>query len=167
MWIRLSDSSRTLFRTLGGASLFLTVPITVAVLALAIPAVAGPAVRFPFFEQAGCGPNNVEGWEFQTTAAVTVSALGVYDHHADGLDFAIPVGLYDSGCALVASVTVPEGTSAPLRDGYRYVGISPVVLGSGQTFRVAAVMHCDDDTPGFNSLTNVSLDPSLTAVLTR
>ncbi|MGD9765170.1 MAG: hypothetical protein AB7V27_15815 [Candidatus Binatia bacterium] len=141
---------------------------TIALLvALTMPAAAGPAVSFGFAGQAGCGPNNVEGWEFQTTAAVTVSALGVYDHQRDGLDFAIPVGLYDSSCALLASAMIPAGTGAVLRNGYRYLGISPLVLASGQIFRIAAVMHCDDYTPGFNSLTNVSIDPSLTAVMTR
>ena len=85
----LSDSTRTL-RALGELSLFLTVPITVAVLAPRFPP-CGPAVSFPFSNKPGVA-RATEGWEFQTTAAVTVSALGVYDHHADGLDFAIPVG---------------------------------------------------------------------------
>ena len=135
--------------------------------ALATPALAGPAVSFPFFQQSGCGPNNVEGWEFHTTASVTVSALGVYDSSADGTNFEIPVGLYDSGCKLLASAAIPAGTVAPLLGNYRYVGITPVVLPSDQTFRIAAVMHCNDFSPQFNTLTNVAIDPSLTAVQTR
>jgi cysteine-rich repeat protein len=131
------------------------------------PASAGPAVSFSFPEQSGCGPNNVEGWEFQTTTSVTLSALGVYDSQGNGTNHSMPVGVYDAGCTLLASVAIPAGTSAALRNGYRYVGITPVVLAAGQTFRVAAVMHCDDFTPEFNSLANVSLDPSLTGVQTR
>ena len=141
--------------------------VAFAVLALAVPAVAGPAVSFHFPPGSGCGPSNVEGWEFQTTAAVTVAALGVYDYQGDGMDFATPVGLYDSSCTLLASAMIPAGTGAVLRDGYRYVGITPLLLSSGQTFRVAAVMHCNDYTPDVSSLTDVSIDPSLTAVLSR
>jgi len=133
----------------------------------AAPAWAGPAVSFAFFEQSGCGPNNVEGWEFHTTAAITVSALGVYDSSRNGLDFDIPVGLYDADCKLLTSVTIPAGTGAVLLNGYRYLGIDPVMLPADQTFRIGAVMHCMDFTPEFNTLTNVSLDASLTAVQTR
>lgn len=143
------------------------VSVVVTVLALAAPAVAGPAMSFKVSPSAGCGPSNVEGWEFQTTAAVTVAALGVWDYQDDGMDFATPVGLYDSSCTLLASATIPAGTAAVLRNGYRYVGITPLLLSSGQTFRVAAVMRCDDYTPDVISLTDVSIDPSLTAVLSR
>jgi cysteine-rich repeat protein len=138
-----------------------------AVLAPATPALAGPAVTFLVLPQSGCGPNNVEGWEFHTSAGVTVSALGVYDHQRDGLEFSIPVGLYDASCELLGSVAIPAGTSAALLNGYRYVGIPPLALSSGQTFRVAAVMRCDDFTPDVNSLKMVSLDPALTGGQTR
>jgi cysteine-rich repeat protein len=136
---------------------------------------AQPAVTFEFPHTSGCGPNNVEGWQFQTTTSVTVSALGVYDSSngpgpvttGDGLNFAIPVGLYDSACAQLASVTVPAGTTATLIADYRYVGITPLVLSAGQTYRVAAVMHCNDFTPQFQTPTGFFIDPSLTAVETR
>ena len=118
------------------------------VLFLAAPAGARPAVTFIEDPGTGCGPNNVEGWEFQTTTAITVSALGAYDSELDGMQFPTPVGLFDSSCQLVASATVPAGTSAALIDGFRYVGIAPVTLTAGATYRIAAVMHCDDDTPG-------------------
>lgn len=115
----------------------------------------------------GCGPNNVEGWEFQTTTAITVSALGAYDEELDGMQFPTPVGLFDSACQLVASATVPAGTSAALIDGFRYVGIAPVTLTAGATYRIAAVMHCDDDTPGYVGTEGFSIDSALTAVQTR
>jgi cysteine-rich repeat protein len=68
---------------------------------------------------------------------------------------------------LLASVVIPAGTSAPLRNRYRYVGIPPLMLSAGQTYRIGAVMHCDDFTPEFNSLASVSIDPGLTAIQTR
>src|SRR5215831_16763268 len=101
-------------RTSGPLSPSMVAAIALLVLTRAVPALAGPAVSFPFFEQSGCGPHNVEGWEFQTTSAITVSALGVYDSQSNGLDFAIPVGLYDSSCTLLASATIPAGTDAVL-----------------------------------------------------
>lgn len=136
---------------------------------------AQPAVTFDLPPTSGCGPNNVEGWQFQTTASVTVSALGVYDSSTgdgpvipgDGLNFAIPVGLYDSECKELASLTIPAGTVATLIADYRYVGIAPLVLSAGQTYRVGAVMRCDDFTPQFQNPTGFSIDPSLTAVETR
>ncbi len=153
----------------------LVVAIMLAVSAPNAAALAAPAVSFSLPPTAGCGPNNVEGWEFQTTASITVSALGVYDSGegngdptpGNGLNFSIPVGLYDSSCAQLASVTIPAGTAAALINGYRYVGIAPLVLSADQTFRVAAVMRCDDFTPQFQSPTGFVIDPSLTAVQTR
>jgi cysteine-rich repeat protein len=138
-------------------------------------ALAQPAVSFDIPHTFGCGPNNVEGWEFQTTESIMVSALGVWDSPngggpftpGDGLNFSIPVGLYDASCTELASVTIPAGTTATLIDTYRYVGITPVVLPTGQTFRVAAVIRCDDSDPEFNSLTTVTINPALTAVQTR
>jgi cysteine-rich repeat protein len=130
-------------------------------------ALAIPAARVDFSPVGGCGPNNLEGWEFQTTAAISVSALGVFDSYADGLQFAVPVGLYDSTCALLASVTIPAGTIAPLHGGYRYAAITPLTLPSGQTFRIAAVMHCDDYTASIQNLDDVSLDAAVSYVRTR
>lgn len=115
----------------------------------------------------GCGPSNVEGWEFQTTMAITVSALGAYDFELDGMEFPTPVGLFDSSCQLVASATVPAGTSAALIEGFRYVGIAPVTLTAGATYRIAAVMHCDDFAPDFVDTEAFSIDSALTAVQTR
>jgi cysteine-rich repeat protein len=152
--------------------------LVVAILSISVPiapAWAQPAVTFDSPHTSGCGPNNVEGWQFQTTASVTVSALGVYDSSngpgpitvGDGLNFSIPVGLFDSECEQLAAVAIPAGTVATLINDYRYVGIAPIVLAAGQTYRVGAVMRCNDFTPQFQTPTGFALDPSLTAVETR
>ena len=125
------------------------------------------AVTFDLPPTSGCGPNNVEGWQFQTTASVTVSALGVYDSSTgdgpvipgDGLNFAIPVGLYDSECKELASMTIPAGTVATLIADYRYVGIAPLMLSAGQTYRVGAVM-LRDFTPQFPDTTDSQSTPA-------
>jgi cysteine-rich repeat protein len=145
------------------AALFLALSVAVP----PHPAAASPAARFDFSPVNGCGPNNLEGWEFQTTAAISVSALGVFDSNDDGLQFAVPVGLYDASCALLASVTVPAGSAATLHDHYRYAAIAPLNLPSGQTFRIAAVMHCDDYTAAVQNLDDVSLDAAVSYVRTR
>lgn len=134
-----------------------------AMLAPPLPAGAVPAVSFEFGRD-GCGPSNVEGWEFQTLEPLTVSALGAYDYVLDGLDRAIPVGLFDASCTLIASATVPGGQVAPLQAQFRYVPIAPLVLPAGQTFRIAAVVGCDDFSPDFPTLDGVVLHPGLTAV---
>ncbi|MGH7290888.1 MAG: hypothetical protein ACREJT_06735, partial [Myxococcota bacterium] len=74
---------------------------------------------------------------------------------------------YDSDCQELESVTIPAGSVATLIADYRYVGIAPLLLSAGQTYRVAAVMRCDDFTPQFQSPTGFALDPSVTGVETR
>jgi cysteine-rich repeat protein len=161
------------------------VACTLVAVAVGSAARGQPAVDFDFYPAGGgCGPQNVEGWEFQTTSSITVSALGAYDAPSqedtlapagdgelpiqdDGLNFAVPVGVYDSACSLLASVTVPAGTAATVIAHHRYVGIAPVVLPAGQTFRIGGVFRCDDNTPVLNSLDQVTLDSSLTGVIPR
>lgn len=144
--------------------------VLLAALCLAVlprGAAAVPAARLESGASFGCGPNNVEGWEFQTTAAITVSALGVIDSYADGLQFPVPVGLYDAACTLLASATVPAGDAAPLHDGYRYAAIAPLQLPSGASFRIAAVIHCDDYSASLQTLDAISLHPAVSYVQRR
>ena len=47
---------------------------------------------------------------------------------------------------------------AALIADYRYVGIAPLVLTAGQTYRVAALMRCDDFTPQFQTPTGFSIE---------
>jgi hypothetical protein len=133
---------------------------------LAAPASAGPAVAFAF-GSGGCGPSNVEDFEFRAEADVTVSALGAWDDDLGGFAHAIPVGLYDSACQELASVTLPAGTAATLLGQYRYASIPPVALSAGQSYRVAAVIQCDDFSPGFSSLADVTVHPAISGIETR
>ena len=56
------------------------------------------------------------------------------------------VGFWSFDGTLLASATVPAGTTAPLLDGYRYVPISPVLLPAGvdSAYLVAAQYSADD-----------------------
>jgi hypothetical protein len=70
-----------------------------------------------------------------------ITALGVWDDaHADGLDNVLYVRLYDqSDGSLLASVTVPAGSSGTLIDSHRYINLStPLVLEVGKVVQIAA-----------------------------
>lgn len=76
----------------------------------------------------------IVGYDFVPNAALTINALGAYDHHFDGLERANQVGLWDrSTGALLASATVAGGSASPLQDGYRWTTITPLSLTPGTT----------------------------------
>ena len=58
-----------------------------------------------------------------------VNYLGYYDNGGDGLANSHVVSLWDNsaGNTLLATVTVPAGTAAPLVDGFRWVQLSSTV----------------------------------------
>ncbi|MCA9734354.1 MAG: T9SS type A sorting domain-containing protein [Deferribacteres bacterium] len=79
------------------------------------------------------------GWSFTVGAGdVVVSALGIYDSGEDGLFTSHEVGIWTSAGVLVASISIPSGTSATLISGCRYVNITPVTLQAGQTYVIGA-----------------------------
>ena len=90
------------------------------------------------------------GWAFgrapSETQSILVTQLGVFDEGGDGLVNSHQVGFWSFDGTLLASATVPAGTTAPLLDGYRYVPISPVLLPAGvdSAYLVAAQYSVDD-----------------------
>ena len=75
------------------------------------------------------------GWSFVANQNLVVEGLGVYDVDGDGLGMAAELGLWaETGQMLLASATVPAGTSEPLTSGFRFVPVSPVNLVAGQTY---------------------------------
>ena len=90
--------------------------------------------------------NNNFGWRFTTMGDIDVSALGFFDVSSlpggSGAGLAQPhdVGIFRvSDQALVTSVTVPQGTAAPLISNYRYSPLpSPVRLTGGTTYLMVA-----------------------------
>ena len=87
--------------------------------------------------------------------------MGVYDAAgAAGLAAAEPVGIYSTTGTLLASATVPAGTSAPLVDGFQWVDLStPLHLTAGQTY-VADVYATTAD--GWLYYATVTTSPSIT-----
>lgn len=73
------------------------------------------------------------GYEFYAPSGsgTTINALGFWDQNGTGLLAAHRVSLYQYNGAnytLIATVIVPPGTSSPLINGYRWVGIPSLAL---------------------------------------
>jgi hypothetical protein len=83
--------------------------------------------------------NNTFGWRFTPTTDIDVTALGCFDLSSlpsgtgAGLGQSHQVGIYRvSDQVLVASNTVPAGTSSPSSSNFRYVQLDiPVWLSGG------------------------------------
>jgi hypothetical protein len=74
------------------------------------------------------------GWAFTTNRPITVSDLGLYDIGGDGLATTAEVVLWEeSERSILARSSVPAAVSADTSwvEGFRYVGIEPVVLAPG------------------------------------
>jgi hypothetical protein len=89
------------------------------------------------------GTDYTLGFEFQVITSLQVGGLGVYDYNKDGLSQADAVGLWTSSGTLLASVTVPAGTAAPLDNWFRWAPLaSPLTLQPG-TYVVGARQGSD------------------------
>lgn len=87
-------------------------------------------------EVLGNGPFTL-GWSFTVTKTITVYDLGVFDSGGEALLESHDVGLWNSSGTLLISATVDSGTTDPLIDGFRYAGITPIVLTPG-TYTIGA-----------------------------
>ena len=106
-------------------------------------------------------PNFVHGWQFTTNADISVTALGFFDDAQNGLTEAHDVGIFSAAGTLLASATVPSGVAAPLVNQFRYVAIAPLLLTSGQTFRIGAVYNSGADLLVITA-TGLAVDPAIT-----
>ena len=109
---------------------------------LSMTCMNGPAVwaDTPAFASGGSRTNQppsftgTKGWAFGNTSPsssgnyLAITQLGVFDTLGDGLANAHAVGIWSADGTLLASTTIPAGTSAALVDGYRYMPISPVLI---------------------------------------
>ena len=131
-------------------------------LALAIACLMTPAVwaDTPAFTSGGYAINpppsftGTKGWVFGNSGPsdyMAITQLGVFDNGGDGLVNSHQVGLWGvdgTVPTLLASVTIPAGTAAPLIGGYRYMPITPVLIPPGyrlpRQFVVGAEYSADD-----------------------
>jgi len=85
----------------------------------------------------------VIGFDFTVSIALTVTALGFYDLGGDGLAVSHAIGLWGPDAPVIiepplAQTTVPAGTSGLLQDSFRYQAISPLTLSPGITYTIGA-----------------------------
>jgi len=100
------------------------------------------------------------GFAFSPRADVTVVALGQWDQGLDGLGTVGPVRLWQGDGTLLAAVSVPGGTAAPLVGEYRYVPITPVRLLAGQVYVIGSAF-ISGPAPAFDPS---RMDPAFAAI---
>lgn len=88
-------------------------------------------------------------------SGITIYSLGVYDYQGNGLNASHTVALF-SGSGSSSQpvpggvVTVPAGTAAPLKDGYRFVALStPVPLAAGNYAVIVYQMNGGSGSDGY------------------
>jgi hypothetical protein len=84
------------------------------------------------------------GWEFNTVAPFTVTALGFYDDGQNGLLGSHDVGIYDSAGNLIVSATVQP--SDLLTNWWRFAPIAPTLLPVADGYRIAATTGSENYT---------------------
>lgn len=82
--------------------------------------------------------NTTFGYRIRLADPIVVTHLGVYDVGGNGLDQQHPVGIWNASDQLVATATVPQGTSATLSGGFRYVALAEAVTLPAGTYDLGA-----------------------------
>jgi hypothetical protein len=128
---------------------------------LASPALASLAVNFTGTDDVNNQDNGSYslGFQFITNAPITVTALGFYDYHKDGLAASHDVGIYNSSGTLLVSTTVL--TADPLISFFRFHTIAPYTLPAGQHYYIMAVTDSEKYTFYTKGFT---VNPSITFV---
>jgi hypothetical protein len=106
-------------------------------------------------------PGGTVGYEFTANRSLSVISLGVFDYGGDGLHGSHQVGLWDSGGALLGSVTIPAATGAPLSGGYRWVSITAPLV-AGNNYVLGAEYHADSGGDWFRD--QAIIDPAFSLV---
>ena len=114
-----------------------------------------PALTFSGELLSPAALTSTRGYVFNVTVVEGVAAthLSVYDDGGNGLAEAHPVGLWNTSGVLLASATVPSGTTAPLDASgkFRAVDIPDVLLPQGSNYAVGALFLADSgDKQAFN-----------------
>jgi hypothetical protein len=107
------------------------------------PAVSFPSSDLSYF----AGSTAVVGYSFTVNTTISVLDLEFYDVGGDGLGGSAQVGLWTADGTLLTQATIPDGNSAPILDGFRYVPLTtPQILQAGQTYVVGGRASSTDQT---------------------
>jgi hypothetical protein len=126
--------------------------LAAASMALLVAAAHADTPAFVFGSVDPSPPMNftgTHGWGFwyapTLSQPLAITQLGVFDSGEDGLVSAHQVGFWSNDGTLLASVTVPAGTDAPLIGGYRFASIPPVFLAAQTDFYIVAAQFSAND----------------------
>ncbi|MEK6235505.1 MAG: DUF4082 domain-containing protein, partial [Planctomycetales bacterium] len=117
------------------------IPAVISVACLACVSVvnADPALSFTGQSGVGVRNNRTAGYTFTVDSTMAVTQLGLADLSGDGNEEIRPIGLWDSGGSLLATVVMPAGSIGTLVGDFRYLPLdSPVFLNAGETYTVGA-----------------------------
>lgn len=137
---RNSSLSHVLFSIAGAAAVSFS-PLLAEGSAQALPAMSTTSPNF------GSNAPFTLGYSFTVNSPITVTHLGAYDVGADGLAEAHTVGLWNAAGTLLASTSVPNGTTAALdaNNQFRIVPIANLNLSVGTQYVVGAVFPTGND----------------------
>jgi hypothetical protein len=146
---------------------FMMLGLALGLVFLAAPAVQAAVVTAVTFtgntSSTPVGVTETVGWKF-TTTGISINGLGVFDSDLNGLATSHNVGIWNSSGILLASGTVASGTAGTLVNQFRYVSISPLLLGAG-TYTIGATWFPGAGTDTYiagSSLTSFQTAPGIT-----
>jgi hypothetical protein len=124
-----------------------------------------PALVPSGYAASGTSIDSTRGYSFDVTSptGIVVSALSVGDFGGDGLGQSHAVGLWNASGTLLASVTVPAGTAAPLDSSglFRYVPITSLTLPQGTNYVVGAFFVVGSPDGQFYGWSSLSTAPGI------
>jgi len=143
--------------------------LLVAALASAVPSVSFAAVAASFsLPQTPCCAglvNGVDGFDFTPRTDIIVTALGWYDHGADGLNNPHPVGIYLTATQQLVAPAATVTTQSPLdtATSFRFEPIAPLTLSANVTYTIVGYGAGPNwDLYVTNPAGGVAFDPSIT-----
>ena len=107
------------------------------------------------------GDDQLYGWFFDTTAPITVTALGVGSPPTGGpLSVSHDVGIFAvTDESLLVSGTVPAGSGGTLLDGFWYTSVSPTLLPAGDYVIVMTMPEGNTDRQAVEVATETTSAP--------
>ena len=144
----------------------LALTVTIMVLPAVLHGQSVPAIKFspPTF-YSGFNTFTTCGYSFNVNspAGVSITHLSMFDAGSNGLALAHAVGLWNSAGTLLASATVPIGTSAALDASgqFRFVDIPDITLPQGTGYAVGGLMIPGSDGSA-SEWTNLIVAPGIT-----
>lgn len=126
---------------------------------------AAPAMSFTSSAFNSTSITSTRGYSFDVVApgGVWVTGLSFFDEGGDGLAQSHDVGLWSANGSLLASITIPAGTSAPLDVNglFRIGDIADIFLPTGTGYVVGATFLVNSPDRQAQNFTGLSMDPAI------